>query len=159
MDPTVCSRFSDHWYPFSSGSFQDRERYPAHCADYPALSPIPGSFSGKSREIWYGQCPTAVGRSRRSVGQGLAGAAPSAGSRWESTGWKANTWNVAFRFGDKQDSKLRACGDLGNSLANQRCHVRTPIHLVSWGHLAQLSQLCGGASDEGHLFKAARSGL
>ena len=69
-------------------------------------------------------------------------------------GRKADTCNVAFRFGAKQDSKLRACGDLKHSLTNQCCQVRTPIQLVSWGHLAQLSQLCGGSSGEWRLFKA-----
>ena len=76
------------------------------------------------------------------------------GEAWEIPGWKANTCNVAFRFGAKQDSKLRACGDLKHGLANQCCQVRTPTPLVSWGHLAQLSQLCGGKSDERHLVKA-----
>ena len=47
-----------------------------------------------------------------------------------------------------------ACDDLKHSLTNQCCQVRTPIQLVSWGNLAQLSQLCGGSSDEWHLFKA-----
>ena len=69
-------------------------------------------------------------------------------------GWKANTCNVAFRFGVKQDSKLRACDDLKHSPTNQCCQVRTPIQLVSWDHLAHLSQLCGGDSEERRLFKA-----
>ena len=34
-------------------------------------------------------------------------------------GWKAHTCNVAFRFGVKQDSNLRACDDLKHSLTNQ----------------------------------------
>ena len=71
-------------------------------------------------------------------------------------GWKANTCNVAFRFGVKQDSKLRACDDLKHSLTNQCCQVRTPNQLVSWGHLAQLSQLCAGSADEWPLLKADR---
>ena len=45
--------------------------------------------------------------------------------------WKSNTCNVAFRFGAKQDSKLRACDDLKHSLTNQCCQVSTPIQLVS----------------------------
>ena len=69
-------------------------------------------------------------------------------------GWQANSCNVAFRFGVKQDAKLRACDDLKHSLTNQCCQVRTPIQLVSWDHLAQLSKLCGDSHDEWHLFKA-----
>ena len=57
-------------------------------------------------------------------------------------GWKANACNVAFRFGARQDSKLRVCGDLKPTLTNQGCQVRTPIQPVSWGHLAQLLS-CG----------------
>ena len=34
-------------------------------------------------------------------------------------GWRPNASNVAFRFGVKQDAKLRACDDLKHSLTNQ----------------------------------------
>ena len=70
--------------------------------------------------------------------------------------WKANTCNVAFRFGVEQDSKLRACDNLKHSLTNPCCQVQTPIQLVSRDRLAQLSQLRGRGSEEWHLFKAGR---
>lgn len=55
--------------------------------------------------------------------------------------WKSERFDVALRFGVRQDDKIRACGDLNRSLANLPCAVLTPIKLVSWDHLAQLSHL------------------
>ena len=55
--------------------------------------------------------------------------------------WKSERFNVAFRFGVRQDDKIRACDDLKHSLTNLSCAVLTPIKLVSWDHLAQLSHL------------------
>ena len=95
-----------------------------------------------------------MGRSHRSGGQGWLAPPLPLDRDGALPGWKAHTCNVAFRFGVKKGSKLRACDDLKRSLTNQCCQVRTPIQLVSWDHSAQLSQLCGGDSDESHLFKA-----
>ena len=59
----------------------------------------------------------------------------------EASTWRSNSFNVAFRFGVAQAEKIRACDDLKHSLANLSRAVLTPIKLVSWGHLAQLSHL------------------
>ena len=66
----------------------------------------------------------------------------------------SSRYNIAFRFGAKQDAELRACDDLKHSLANRCCWNKTPIKLVSWGHLAQLSSITTEQGDEWHLFKA-----
>ena len=70
------------------------------------------------------------------------------------TGMQAGRYNIAFRFGVEQASKLRACDDLRHSLTNSACSVRTPIQLVSWDHLAQLCRLSCGKSRDWALIKA-----
>ena len=47
--------------------------------------------------------------------------------------------NVAFLFGVAQSDKLRACDDLRHARTNLACAVETPIKLVSWGRLAELT--------------------
>ena len=69
---------------------------------------------------------------------------------------RPNGFNIAFRIGVEQADKLRACDDLRRSLANSACRVRTPIKLVSWGHV---SQMCRSYAVDGRhcaLFKADR---
>ena len=94
------------------------------------------------------------GEATAQVGKGWLAPPLPLGRNGDLPGMKTGTCNVAFRFGVKQGAKLRACGDLKRSLTNRRCQARTPIQLVSWGHLAQLSQLCGEDGDEWHLLKA-----
>ena len=50
-------------------------------------------------------------------------------------------FNITFRLGVDQADKLRACDDLEHILTNLACSVVAPIRLVSWDHLAQLSQI------------------
>ena len=69
-------------------------------------------------------------------------------------GFPPNGFNVAFRFGVEQASKLRACDDLRHSLANQACLIATPIQLVSRAHLAQLCKRSCGDGRDWALFKA-----
>ena len=65
----------------------------------------------------------------------------------------SSRYNIAFRFGAKQDAKLRACDDLKHSLTNRCCWNKTPIKLAPRGHLAQLSSIMAEQGDDWHLFK------
>ena len=49
--------------------------------------------------------------------------------------------NLAFRFAAPQGDKNRACGDLRHSLTNRAAAVLAPIRLVSWDHVAEISNL------------------
>ena len=62
--------------------------------------------------------------------------------------------NIAFRFGVEQGEKLRACDDLRYSRTNLSCVVETPIKLVSWDHLAELSHMVNDHSRDWSFFKA-----
>ena len=62
--------------------------------------------------------------------------------------------NIAFRFGVAQAGKLRACDDLRHSLTNLACEVLTPIKLISWGHIAELSRKVANTGAEWHFLKA-----
>ena len=62
--------------------------------------------------------------------------------------------NIAFRFGVEQGAKLRACDDLRHSRTNLSCVVETPIKLVSWDHLAELTNLVNDGSRDWGFFKA-----
>ena len=64
------------------------------------------------------------------------------------------SYNIAFRFGVPQSSKLRACDDLRHSLTNEACAVTSPIQLVSWDHIAQIFRLVCSDGREWQLFKA-----
>ena len=64
--------------------------------------------------------------------------------------------NIAFRFGVEQGEKLRACDDLRHSRTNLSCVVETPIKLVSWDHLAELTNLVSDGSRDWAFFKADR---
>ena len=69
-------------------------------------------------------------------------------------GHGSDSYNIAFRFGVAQADKLRACDDLRHSLTNVACAVATPIQLVSWDHVAQLSKLMCTDNRPWQLFKA-----
>ena len=71
-------------------------------------------------------------------------------------GYKPGGYNVAFRLGVEQASKLRAFGDLKHSLTNAACVTETPIQLVSWDHLSHLFMRCCGQGRDWALFKADR---
>ena len=62
--------------------------------------------------------------------------------------------SIAFRFGVEQSDKLRACDDLCHARTNLACVVETPIKLVSWDHLAELSNLANTSDRDWALFKA-----
>ena len=62
--------------------------------------------------------------------------------------------NVAFRFGVEQSNNLRACGDLRHARTNLACAVETPIKLVRWRHLAELSNLVKLGGRDWAFFKA-----
>ena len=70
------------------------------------------------------------------------------------TTWHSPHHNVAFRFGVEQAEKLRACDDLRHSLTNLACHVATPIQLVSWDHISELSSLLNNHRDDWEMLKA-----
>ena len=67
---------------------------------------------------------------------------------------KLKRYNIAFRFSVDQADKLRACDDLKHSMTNLACSVLTPIKLVSWDHLAQLSHILSERKLDWGLFKA-----
>ena len=46
---------------------------------------------------------------------------------------------IACRFGVGQIDKLRSCDDLKYSTTNMYCTSPTPIKLLTWGHIAQIS--------------------
>lgn len=56
-------------------------------------------------------------------------------------GWRSAGYNIAFRFGAQQDSKLRACDGLMRRLTNRCCRDTTPIQLATWDHLARLAHI------------------
>ena len=53
--------------------------------------------------------------------------------------WRANSFNISFRFGAIQPDKLRSCNDLKRPMGNIARTTPTPIQLVYYGHIAQLS--------------------
>ena len=61
---------------------------------------------------------------------------------------------IAFRFGVGQSLKLRGCDDLRHSRTNLACVVETPIKLVSWDHLAELTHFVNTGSRDWGFFKA-----
>ena len=63
-------------------------------------------------------------------------------------------YNVAYRFGAQQDIKLRARDALKHSLGHRFRRSRTPAHLATWCHIAQISRLITKDGGEWHLFKA-----
>ena len=62
--------------------------------------------------------------------------------------------NISFLFGVEQGNKLRACDDLRYSRTNLSCVVETPIKLVSWDHIAELSNVVNDNSRGWSFFKA-----
>ena len=68
------------------------------------------------------------------------------------TTWRSKRYNIAFRCGVDHAEKLRACDDLRHSLTNLACRVKAPIHLVSWGHISQISQLVNNGAGDWELF-------
>ena len=62
--------------------------------------------------------------------------------------------NVAFRFGVEQSDKLRAFDDIRHSRTNLACVVETPIKLVSWDHLTELTHLVNTNDRDWAFFKA-----
>ena len=70
--------------------------------------------------------------------------------------WSSKRYNVSFRFGVLQADKLRACDDLVHSMANLTCTVETPIQLLSWGNIAQLSAMLSAGGGDWVMFKADR---
>ena len=62
--------------------------------------------------------------------------------------------NIAFRLGVDQGEKLRACGDLRYSRTNLSCVVETPIKLVRWGRLSELSNVVNNQAKDWSFFKA-----
>ena len=68
--------------------------------------------------------------------------------------WKSKRHNVSFRFGVLQAGKLRACGDLKHSMTNLACTVETPIQLLSWDHIAQVSSMLSADGGDWVMFKA-----
>ena len=74
----------------------------------------------------------------------------------QPTGFPRPGYNIAFRFGVEQTAKMRACGDLKDSLTNAARTILTPIQLVSWDHLSQLCRRFCDSSREWALLKADR---
>ena len=68
--------------------------------------------------------------------------------------WKSKRHNVSFRFGVLQADKLRACDDLKHSMTNLACTVETPIQLLSWDHIAQVSSMLSADGGDWVMFKA-----
>lgn len=64
--------------------------------------------------------------------------------------------NIAFRCGVEQSDKLRACGDLRHSATHLACAVGTPIRLVSWDHVAEITQAVNDRSMDWAFAKSDR---
>ena len=88
------------------------------------------------------------------VGKGWLCAPVELAPSGQPEGFPKYGFNVTFRFGVEQAAKLRACDDLKHGLTNTACAVRTPIQLVSWGHLAQLCRRSCESSRGWALLKA-----
>ena len=69
---------------------------------------------------------------------------------------KRSQMNVAFRFGVDQSDNLRARDDLRHARTNLAFVVETPINLVRWGHLDELSNLVKIGERDWAFFKADR---
>ena len=67
-----------------------------------------------------------------------------------------NAYNSAFRFGVSHAGNLRARGDYRHRLTKEACAVSSPVHVVSWGRIAQISRIVCPGGRERHLFKADR---
>ena len=70
--------------------------------------------------------------------------------------WSSKQYNVSFRFGVLQADKLRACEDLKHSMTNLTCTVETPIQLLSWDNIAQISAMLAAGGGDWVMFKADR---
>ena len=70
--------------------------------------------------------------------------------------WNSKQYNVSFRFGVLQADKLRACDDLKHSMANLACTAATPIQLLSWGNIAQISAILAAGGGDWATFKDDR---
>ena len=57
-------------------------------------------------------------------------------------------------LGVAQADKHRTCGDLRHSRTNLACIAETPIKLVSWGHLTELTDRVGDKGRDWAFFKA-----
>ena len=68
--------------------------------------------------------------------------------------WKSSRFSICFRFGVDQANKLRACDDLKHSMTNLACAARTPIQLVSWGHIDQLANFLASNGGDWVMFKS-----
>ena len=66
----------------------------------------------------------------------------------------SNRYNVSYRFGVLLAAKIRACGDLEHSMANLTCTVETPIRLLSWDNIAQLSAMLEAGGGDWAMFKS-----
>ena len=67
--------------------------------------------------------------------------------------WILKQYNFSFRFGVLQADKLRACDDLKQSMTNQTCTVETPIQLLSWDNIAQISAILAAGGGDWVMFK------
>ena len=70
--------------------------------------------------------------------------------------WRSKEFDIAFRFGALQQDKLRARDDLKRPMTNLAFSISTPMQLISWGHVSQLSQLVAVKGGDWALFKADR---
>ena len=68
-------------------------------------------------------------------------AADPLGRRWQVSPFAIRLLQYPLSFWGIQSGKLRDCGDLKHSMTNLSCTPSTPTQLVSWGHMARLSQL------------------
>ena len=68
--------------------------------------------------------------------------------------WSSRQYNVSFRFGVPQADKLRPCDDLKHSIKNLTCTVGTPIQLLSWDNIAQISAMLAAGGGDWVMFKA-----
>ena len=70
--------------------------------------------------------------------------------------WRPNAFNIFFHLGALRQDKLRACDDMKHPMANPAGSASTPIQLLSWGHISQLSQMMGPNGGDWALFKEDR---
>ena len=68
--------------------------------------------------------------------------------------WSPIRSNFSFRFGVLQAERLLACDDSKHSMANLTCAVETPIQLLSWYNIAQISTMLADGGGDCMMFKA-----
>lgn len=84
--------------------------------------------------------------------EGLLDPTAQMGASGRSERWLSRAYNIAFRFGGPDGSKLRARDGLKRRTTNLQCQTKTTIQLDSRGDLGRLSRLTQPVGGDWGLF-------